>query len=740
MEPPAATADACELDVPVVGMTCAACVRRVEKALAKTDGVTRATVNLVTGRAHVSGAPGLDVEAVRATIARAGYESPLEVGDRVDPSERDARVATWRAVTALVLAAPVVTLGMSHGALAHEAWSRWTQAVLATVVVLGPGWAFLKGAAGALRQRTADMNVLVALGALSSLGSSMWAMARHASHGHAPIYFESAASIVALVLVGRALEARAQRGTTRSLRELAERAPKVARVVRGGETRETNVTNLVVGDLVVVRPGEALSVDGVVEEGKASLDESSLTGESAPVPRTVGDKVAAGTVVFGGSLTVRATEVGERTTSARVLAAVTAAQTEKIGLARLADGVSAVFAVVVIVLALATLAGWLAVGAAPALAGARAIAVLVVACPCALGLAIPTVMAVGTGVAARRGILLRGGAALERASSIDAVVLDKTGTLTEGRPRVRRVDARVGDEAAVLRAAAAVEARSEHPLAAAIAREARARGITWPASSAVEAVVGAGVSADVEGARVLVGSLAWLESEGVPCPRVELDGATSVVAVARSGVLLGTIELSDAVRSDARATVGRLRERGVDVWMATGDRDGVARAVAADVGIEHVLSAAKPDDKTALVARLVAEGRRVAMVGDGVNDGPALAKATLGIAIGAGTDAARAAADVTLLDPSLGGLLDALRVAEATHSAMKRSLFWAFAYNVVALPVAAGLLVPLGGPELDPMIASLAMSMSSVSVVVASLVFGAWLDAELRRRAHSRSR
>ncbi len=730
-----------ELDVPVVGMTCAACVRRVEKAIAKTAGVSGVTVNLVTGRAHVEGAAGLDVEAVRASVARAGYDSPAETGERVDPSEREARVAVWRAVVGAALAAPVVFLGMSHGPLAHEVWSRWTQAVLSTVVVLGPGWPFLRGAAGALRQRTADMNVLVALGALAAMVSSAWAVSRDGGdQEHAPIYFESAAAIVALVLVGRALEARAQRGTTRRLRELAELAPKTARVRRGGEARELSVTHLVVGDLVLVQPGEALAVDGVITEGKASLDESTLTGESVPVPRGPGEQVAAGTVAFGGSLTVRATAVGARTTAARVLAAVTAAQTEKIGLARLADGVSAVFAVVVVALAALTLGGWIAAGVGVSTAASRAIAVLVVACPCALGLAIPTVMAVGTGVAARRGILLRGGAALERASRVDAVVVDKTGTLTEGHPSVTAVEALTGaDEAEVLRFAAALEQRSEHPLAAAIVREARSHKIELPSDVEIEAVAGAGVRGVVDGAPVLVGSEAWLLAEGVTGGPVRARGAASVVCVARGGALFGVIELSDEVRPDARETVARLRDRGATVWMATGDRDEVAREVARAVGIEHVVSGARPEDKTALVTRLVDEGHRVAMVGDGVNDGPALAKATLGIAIGSGTDAARAAADVTLLDPRLAGVVSALRVAEATHTAMKRSLFWAFAYNVVALPVAAGLLVPFGGPELTPMIASLAMSTSSVSVVVASLVFGAWLDATLRRD-HSRSR
>jgi Cu+-exporting ATPase len=755
-----ASSPAARVDLSVLGMTCAACDRRNEKALTGVDGVQEAIVNLALNRATVTydaartSAPRL-ADAVRS----AGYdvvdapppparESP-EAGVAHDAERRaaaleDAEIAEQRAIRrdfaiAAAFAAPLLVLGMSHGAIpwTDGAGARWAQLALSLPIVLGPGRRFVRSAWAALRHGTSDMNTLVTLGAGAAWIYSAVALVApglfsHAEHGAAPhLYFEAAGAIIAFVLLGKLLETRARKRLADAVRGLIALAPKIAHRWIDGREEDVPAASLAEGDIVLVRPGERIPSDGRVVFGESTVDESMLTGESIPVDKSEGDTVFGGTLNTTGLLRVTLTRVGRGTALARIVEAVEDAQGSRAPIARLADTVSAIFVPVVLAIALATLVAWLAID--PTLAGLstaveRFVAVLVIACPCALGLATPAAVAVGTGRGAELGVLVKGGAALEAASRVDTVLIDKTGTLTTGRPKLTDVIAADGIDATTLLAlAASAEDGSEHPLARAVVDGARDRGVVLRATAGFTSKAGQGVEARVESQRVRVGTSAWILADGVSTGPMESD-ATRVASLGRSpffvaidGRLSGLVAVADRPADGAKGAIAALRAMGIDVAMLTGDREATARAIAAELGIDRVIAETRPEDKARVVRDERAAGRIVAMVGDGINDAPALAAAHLGVAIGHGSEIAIATADVALIHGGIANLPTALALARATLRTIRQNLFWAFAYNVVGIPIAAGLLFPWTGWLLSPVIASAAMSLSSVSVLTSSL-------------------
>jgi len=677
--------------------------------------------------------------AVRAAARAAGRTSAA-----ADPDpERTARardVARWRG--RFLFAAPVAALLMvvtmphaAHGLLA----SRWLHLALATAVQAGPGLAFLRSGFGALRRGAASMDTLIALGTTVAWGASAVAVVAPDLFPVAdrPAWFDASTGILAIVCLGRWLEERAKGRAGEAIRALVALAPPTARLVAGGVERDVPADDVEVGDLVRVRPGERVPVDGTIVEGAGALDEAMLTGESLPRDRAAGDPVVGGTLNRAGTFVLRATKVGGDTALASIVRLVRDAQGSRAPVQRLADRVAAVFVPAVLVVALATFVLWLTVGGSGVATGlAFAVAVLVTACPCALGLATPTAVLVGAGRAATLGILVRDAAALEGAAGVTTVLLDKTGTLTSGRPTVTDVVALDGDEATFLRFVASVEQGSEHPVADAVVAEARARGLTLASPDRFEATPGGGVRGTVHGddgsgRDVVIGTRAHLEAAGFPVG--DLEARADALARAGKTPLLvaidddagrrpfGLVAVRDDARPGAKDAVARLRALGLDVALVSGDRRATAQAVAAAVGIERVLAEVRPEGKVAEVVRAQAAGARVAFVGDGVNDAPALAAADVGIAVGAGADVAVEAADVTLLSDDVGRVADAIGLARATLRTIRGNLFWAFAYNVAAVPVAAGLAVPFGGPRLTPMVAAALMALSSLFVVSNSL-------------------
>ncbi len=743
------------LELTIRGMHCASCVSAVENALASVPGVRAARVNLATERAQVQlGADGPAVEQLTRAVAEAGYgAAPVSAAaedEEAREREREHRALRGRLVAAAAFGAPVALLGM-FGMLPPlstipAAAQRWVQLVLATPVQFWAGWPFVSGAARALRRRQADMNLLVGLGTLAAYGYSLVATlapGRLAAAGEPPhAYFDTSVVIVTLILLGRWLEARARGRTSRALRRLLDLRPRTARVERGGEWVELPLDQVVVGDHVQVRPGEKIPVDGAVVEGRSSVDASLVTGESMPVEVAGGDRVVGGTVNRTGALEVRAERLGADSMLMQIVRLVQEAQGSKAPVARLADRVAGVFVPVVLSVAIVTFVLWFDLGPAPRLTHAllRTVAVLIIACPCALGLATPTALVVGIGRGAERGILIRGGEALEAAHGIDTVIFDKTGTLTRGRAQVTDLLPAGGvTREELLEAAAAVESLSEHPVATAVVEAARAAGIAVPAPEDFAALPGEGVLALLDGQPVRAGRLEWLERNGdeaaalaAPARALEGQGKT-VVGVSRGGRVLGLVAVGDALKPDAAEAVAALRRRGLDVWLVSGDNERTARAVAAQAGIEHVAAPVLPADKARTVAEMQGRGRRVAMAGDGINDAPALAQADLGIAMGAGTDIAKEASDVTVVRGDVLAVPAALRLAGRTLAVIRQNLFWAFIYNLLGIPAACGLLYlwlrpggpvgPLGGWDgtLNPMLASLAMAFSSVSVVSNSL-------------------
>jgi len=723
------------VDLAIGGMTCASCVARVEKVLGRVPGVLEATVNLATERAQVRGA-GVDPAALVAAVERAGYTArPLAPDAPAAPDdarEQAVRRELHHLLVAAVLSLPLVLPMLAEPFGLHLMLPGWVQLLLATPVQFWLGRRFYVAGWKAARAGAGNMDLLVALGTTAGWGLSTWMLAT-AHAGHEPhLYYEASAVVVTLVLLGKWLEGRAKRQTTEAIRALTALRPETARVRRGGTEREVPLADVRVGDLVVVRPGERVAVDGRVAEGASHVDESLLTGESLPVAKHPGDKVTGGAINGDGLLLVETTAVGAETVLARIIRLVEGAQAAKAPIQRLVDRVSAVFVPAVLLVALATFAGWLLAGAGVEAAAVNAVAVLVIACPCALGLATPTAVMAGTGVAARAGILIKDAEALERAHAVDTVAFDKTGTLTEGKPTVVALAPAAGlDEAGLLRLAAAVQGGSEHPLARAVAAEAAARGVDAPAAQAVRALPGRGVAATVEDRPLLLGSRRLMEESGVAtaalagrAAELEAEGRTvSWLAGAGGGPALGLLAFGDAPKPGAAEAVARLRREGVRTVMLTGDNRGSAMAAAHRLGIDEVVAEVLPQDKADAVARLKQGGRVVAMVGDGVNDAPALAAADVGIAMATGTDVAMHAAGVTLMrgDPAL--VADAISISRRTYAKIRQNLFWAFAYNVVGIPLAA-----LG--LLSPVVAGAAMAFSSVSVVGNALLLRRWRPAK----------
>ncbi|MBO0984602.1 copper-translocating P-type ATPase [Rathayibacter sp. SD072] len=719
-------------------MTCASCVARVERRLVALPGVS-ATVNLALERATVVLPEGTTAADAIAAVESAGYtatvpaartDEPGRPDGAADPDDLERRTLRTRLRVSALLAAPVVVLSMIPP-LQFANW-QWLCLMLAAPVAVWGAWPFHRNAVRALRHGSTTMDTLISLGVLAAFGWSLYALflgdagrpgmsmpfeLLGSRSGHDEIYLEVAAAVPVFVLAGRYLEARSKRDAGAALRALLDLGAKDAvRVTAEGAEERVPAASLAVGDRIRVRPGEVVAADGTVLEGSSAVDASMLTGESVPVEAGPGSVLAGGVLNAHGVLTVRVDRVGSDTVLARMGRLVSDAQAGKARIQRLADRVSSVFVPVVVVLALATLVGWLLTGAELAAAVSPAVAVLVVACPCALGLATPTAVLVGTGRGSQLGILIRGPEVLESSRRIDTVVFDKTGTLTTGAFEV--VDAS-GDEA--LRMLAAVERGSEHPLAAAIVRGAEQRGLVVPEASGFRASAGFGVRARVEGRLVVAGRLRWLEEQwgfapGALAEQADRAGSSggTVVGVGWDGELRGLAVLRDEPRAEASRAVASLRGRGLRVLLLTGDNPRAAAAVASAVGIDEVIAEVLPEEKLAVVERLRSEGRSVALVGDGVNDAAALAAADLGIAMGAGTDAAIEASDITLVGDDLARVPDALRLGRRTLGVIRGNLFWAFAYNVAAIPLAmAGLLGPL--------VAGAAMAFSSVFVVLNSL-------------------
>ncbi len=761
------------ITIPVQGMTCAACESRVQRALQRADGVEAASVNLMMANAAVrydpaATAPDRLVAAIRAT----GYDAvlPVTTASPIDEAEtrdaeqqqeflllrRKAIVALAAGAAAMVASIPLMSDGTAIDPLMHRImlWLApvaqrmapwlfvlprpvitWTLAVVTLAVMAWAGRHFYVRAWRALQHRAADMNTLIAIGTSAAFGYSLVATVvprAFTSRGLSPdVYYEAVLLIIAFILTGNALEAQAKRRTAHALRALGELQPRTARVVRSGVELDLDITQVVSGDEVIIRPGERLPVDGVVISGESAVDEALLTGESLPVARQRGDQVIGGSINGTGALRVRATQVGAASTLAGIVRLMRDAQSSRAPVQQLADRISAIFVPSIIALSVVTFVAWaLLAHDAPLMRGfTAAVAVLIIACPCAMGLAVPTAVMVATGRGAQLGVLIKGGEALQRAGDIDTVVLDKTGTVTAGKPLVTEViaasDRLTIDE--IVRLAAGVESLSQHPLATAIVAERANRGLAAAATTAFRSTTGLGAAAVVDGRAVAVGNAAFMQQESVEVAPLDADATRlatlgrTPVFVAVDGAIAGLIALADTMRPTSPPAIARLRAAGLNVVLLTGDRAAVANAIASDAAITTVVAGVAPAGKLAEIARLQAAGHVVAMVGDGINDAPALARADVGIAMGGGTGVAIEAADIALMREDLGAVADAIALSQSTMRVIRQNLFWAFAYNVIMIPIAAGVLYPATGLLLSPVLASAAMALSSVSVVGNSL-------------------
>jgi P-type Cu+ transporter len=745
----------CELSL--TGMHCASCARRVEEALSAAPGVASANVNFATTRATVAYDAGrTDVEALRQVVRDLGYqvlEPATAAGEgeveemqaaEVRHREEEYRSQKRKFAIALALTLPVAVLAMAGHLV--PAWEEplafpgrnWLELVLTTAVLFWAGREFFTGAWAAARHRVADMNTLVATGTLSAYVFSVvatlapgWLAAQspdHVSGRHAGVYYEVAAMIVTLILMGRLLEARARSKTSGAIKALIGLQPKLARVLRDGREQDIPVGEVQVGDLILVRPGEKVPVDGEVVEGGSSVDESMLTGEPLPVQKRPGDTVIGATLNKTGSFRFRATRIGKGTVLQQIVRLVQEAQGTKAPIQRLADTIAGYFVPVVICLAIATFVIWFDLAPAQGrmnMALLTFVSVLIIACPCALGLATPTAIMVGTGRGAQSGILIKGGEALETAHKLTTIVLDKTGTITRGVPVVTDIQSVTGSEEMLLELAASAESGSEHPLGEAIVRSAEERGVQRKPAQDFSAIPGHGIEAVVDGRDVLVGTAKLLRDRGISCDeeaahRLADEGKTPVF-LSIDGAFAGILAVSDPVKEGSQQAIRALHGLGLEVIMLTGDNQRTADAIAARVGVDRVLAGVLPEGKGEEIKKLQRQGKLVAMVGDGINDAPALAQADVGIAMGSGTDVAIEAADITLVRGDLNGVVSSIALSRATLANIKQNLFFAFIYNTLGIPLAAGVLYPFTGWLLSPVIASLAMALSSVSVVTNAL-------------------
>ena len=721
-----------EFDFDIRGMTCGSCVARVERALGKASGVLSVSVNLATERARVVAVAGTDPDTLRAAVQDAGYEATLADAGQGQAGAAAARRALpdwWPVAAGVALTVPLVLPMLGHVFDAHWMLPGWLQLALASLVQFWLGARFYRAGWKALKVLTGNMDLLVALGTSAAYGLSVYGLFFDAG-GH--LYFEASAALITLILLGKWLEQRAKRQTTEAIRALNALRPERARVRRGDQDIEVPLAAVKVGDLVVVRPGERVPVDGELREGRSHVDESLITGESLPVAKGPGERVTGGSINADGLLLVETRAIGAETTLARIIRLVEDAQAAKAPIQRVVDRVSAVFVPIVLVLALATLLGWGLANGDWTVAVLNAVAVMVIACPCALGLATPTAIMAGTGVAARHGILIKDAEALEIAHSITTVAFDKTGTLTAGKPSLVALEPLHGERLELLRLAAALQQGSSHPLARAVMLEAEANRIAGSGATDARALPGRGVQAVIGGRTVYLGSSRLMNELGVDTTALAeraraLAGqgrSVSWLAVERDGVraLSGLLAFGDRVKPGARQAIEQLHRQGVKTVMLTGDNHGSARVAAEALGIDEVRAEVLPADKARTVAQLKRAGTVVAMVGDGINDAPALAAADVGIAMATGTDVAMHTAGITLMrgDPLL--VADAIAISRRTYAKIRQNLFWAFIYNVVGIPLAAfGLL--------NPVIAGAAMAFSSVSVVTNALMLRRWRPA-----------
>ncbi len=713
----------------IEGMTCASCVARVEKALLKVPGVTSAQVNLATETAEVKLASrDLDLSTLTAAVAKAGYAArPIAEEKRQGEAVKGGN-EWWPVAVAAVLSIPLV-IPMAAMLFGIE-WMLpgWVQFVLATPVQFWLGARFYRSGWKALKARAGNMDLLVALGTSAGYGLSVYQLLVHGDHGMAHLYFEASAVVITLVLLGKWLETRAKRQTTEAIRALNALRPETARVRRDGQDHEIPISQVLKDDIVVIRPGERVPVDGMVVEGASQIDESLITGESLPVAKHEGDKVTGGSVNAEGLLLVKTTAIGAESTLARIVRLVESAQAKKAPIQRLVDRVSEVFVPVVIGIALVTLLGWGLTTGNWENAILNAVAVLVIACPCALGLATPTAIMAGTGVAARHGILIKDAEALEIAHDVKVVAFDKTGTLTEGKPDLVAADAIDGNRLAFLAASASIQAGSEHPLARAVMDAAVQEGAQLTSAAKVRAIAGRGMAAVVAQRDLRLGSTRFMDELGVGlgplsgrAAELQAEGRTVswVADITDQPVLLGLLAFGDTVKPTAALAIAKLHEQGIRSVLVTGDNRGSAQAVGKLLGIDEIRAEVLPEDKARIVGELKAGGVTVAMVGDGINDAPALAAADVGIAMSTGTDVAMHAAGVTLMRGNPALVADAIDISRRTYAKIRQNLFWAFIYNVVGVPLAAfGLL--------SPMVAGAAMAFSSVSVVTNALMLRRW--------------
>jgi len=733
---------------PVSGMTCASCVARVEEALSSVPGVISANVNLASEKATVEYVEDTDVAEIRRAVEEAGYGLGSEAAtleDVTTASQREIRGLRNRFIFALVFAVIIMVLSMGP----DFPWKPYLLWALATPVQFWTGWRFYKGMWGALKHKTADMNTLIAVGTSAAYFYSVVAVLAPSLFAAANIelglYFDTSSMIIALILLGRFLESRAKGQTSEAIKRLIGLKPKTATVIRDGKETEISVEEVQVGDLILVRPGERIPVDGIVHHGYSSIDESMITGESMPVDKKIGDTVIGGTINRMGSFEFEATRVGKDTTLARIVSLVEEAQGSKAPIQRMADVIASYFVPAVIGIAIVTFIVWFFLGPPPALTYAllNFVAVLIIACPCALGLATPTAIIVGTGKGAENGVLIRSGEALERAHKIDSVLLDKTGTLTQGKPKVTDIVAASStSEEEVLRLAASVERNSEHPLAEAIVKASSEKELKLLNVSDFKAMPGHGVEAIAGRKNLLLGNLTLMKEKKFSLNGMQkeaerlLGQGKTVLFLGVDSRVAGIIGLADTLKPGAQEVVEALHRLNAEVVMITGDNRRTAETIAREAAIDHVLAEVLPENKAAEVKRLQDEGKVVAMVGDGINDAPALAQADVGIAIGTGTDVAMETGDITLISGDLDGIVTAISLSKRTMSTIKQNLFWAFAYNTALIPVAAGVLYLVFGSTgvpsglhfvfgnygfLNPMLAALAMAASSITVVSNSL-------------------